>query len=159
MGNYYYCYDNANPLKPFVRTTFINPNAKPRQNATLIPCEVVEGYWPVWTGAGWENIEDHRGEKGYLGGAAFEVSDLGPYPEGWSATPPEPTAEEQAAALKARRIARLAAIDLASIRPLRAMVDETATQDDIDKLAALEAEAAAIRAKLANNAPEDESDV
>lgn len=45
-------------------------------------------------------------------------------------------------------IARLAAIDAASVRPLRAVADGTATDFDRQKLAALEAEAATLRAEL-----------
>ncbi|WP_019646087.1 hypothetical protein [Novispirillum itersonii] len=44
--------------------------------------------------------------------------------------------------------ARLAAIDAASARPLRAIITNTATQTDHDRLAALEAEAASLRAEL-----------
>lgn len=46
-------------------------------------------------------------------------------------------------------LARLAAIDTESIRPLRAMVAGTATAGDTSKLAALDTEAAALRAELA----------
>jgi len=44
---------------------------------------------------------------------------------------------------------RLDSIDSASIRPLRAIMDNTATDADRDKLAALEQEAAELRAELA----------
>lgn len=44
---------------------------------------------------------------------------------------------------------RLSAIDAASIRPARAVTVGTATADDIDRLHALETEAAALRAELA----------
>ena len=46
------------------------------------------------------------------------------------------------------KLARLAQIDAESVRPLRAIAENTAEQFDIDKLAALEAEAAALRAQL-----------
>ena len=45
--------------------------------------------------------------------------------------------------------ARLAAIDIAKVRPLTAMVGGTATEFDTRKLAELEAEAAELRAELA----------
>lgn len=45
--------------------------------------------------------------------------------------------------------ARLAQIDLDSVRPLRAILANTATQQDSDKLAALDAEAESLRAELA----------
>ena len=40
-------------------------------------------------------------------------------------------------------------IDAASVRPLRAIANGDATQDDREKLAALDAEAASLRAELA----------
>lgn len=45
--------------------------------------------------------------------------------------------------------ARLAAIDVEAIRPLRAIVIGAGTQFDTDKLAALEVEAATLRAERA----------
>jgi hypothetical protein len=53
--------------------------------------------------------------------------------------------EERRAAI----LARLAEIDTASIRPLRAIAQEEATQADHDRLAALDAEAAELREELA----------
>jgi hypothetical protein len=66
----------------------------------------------------------------------------------WAATHP-PTPEEMAEQRKAEIITRLAEIDIASIRPLRAIADNTATDFDREKLADLEAEAAALRTELA----------
>lgn len=60
-----------------------------------------------------------------------------------------PSAEEIAKQKRKQEIiARLAAIDAASVRPLRAVADGTATDFDRQKLAALEAEAATLRAEL-----------
>jgi hypothetical protein len=61
----------------------------------------------------------------------------------------EATPEETARLRKAEILARLAAIDLASIRPLRAVADGNATSFDTGKLASLDAEAAELRAELA----------
>jgi hypothetical protein len=63
--------------------------------------------------------------------------------------PEPPTAEALAAQRRAAITARLAEIDAASIRPLRAIAQGAATQDDHDKLAALDAEAAELRQELA----------
>ena len=49
---------------------------------------------------------------------------------------------------RAEILARLAEIDAASIRPLRAIADSTAVQADHDKLAALDSEAAELRTEL-----------
>jgi hypothetical protein len=62
--------------------------------------------------------------------------------------PPPPTPEELEARRKADIIGRLAEMDTLSIRPLRAIADNTATDFDREKLAALEAEAAELRAEL-----------
>lgn len=66
------------------------------------------------------------------------------------ADPPPPTDAE----LTAQRIAaidtRLAEIDTASVRPLRAIVDGSATEADAERLAAVESEAAALRAERAS---------
>lgn len=56
---------------------------------TALP-EVTVGHAACWNGAAWVLVEDHRGEAGYINGAAFVVTDLGDYPEGWSTTPPAP---------------------------------------------------------------------
>jgi hypothetical protein len=65
------------------------------------------------------------------------------------AEPPPPTPEQLAAQRKAEILARLAEIDAASIRPLRAIAQGEAVQADHDKLAALDAEAAELRVELA----------
>lgn len=59
--------------------------------------------------------------------------------------PPEPTEAEIAAKRVAEIDARLAEIDAASVRPLRAIVAGDETEEDRAKLAALDAEAEALR--------------
>lgn len=51
---------------------------------------------------------------------------------------------------RAEVVARLAALDTASARPLRAIIAGTATPDDHSRLAAIETEAGALRAELAD---------
>ena len=63
--------------------------------------------------------------------------------------PPPPTVEEIAAARRMEILARLAAIDAASVRPLRAIAQGEDVQADHDKLTALDTEAAALREELA----------
>ena len=60
-----------------------------------------------------------------------------------------PTAEEIVAARRMEILARLAAIDAASVRPLRAIAQGEAVQADHDKLTALDSEAADLRTELA----------
>jgi hypothetical protein len=71
-------------------------------NATHIPApDAQEGYIAHWTGEAWEQVEDHKGETGYVNGEPYTIKDYGPYPDGWSDTPPPPTPEEQLEAQKA----------------------------------------------------------
>jgi len=59
--------------------------------------------------------------------------------------PPPLTIDQQIAEIKAR----LTAIDMESVRPLRSVAAGDATQYDTDKLAALASEASALREELA----------
>jgi hypothetical protein len=52
------------------------------------------GAIPRWNGEAWEQVENHVGEKGWVNGVETEITEYGPYPEGWSDTPPPPTLEE-----------------------------------------------------------------
>jgi hypothetical protein len=64
-------------------------------NAThTAPPAEQSGHVLHWTGAAWEQIENHKGEEGYLNGEPYTIKDYGPYPEGWSTTPPPPTPDE-----------------------------------------------------------------
>ncbi len=69
-----------------------NPGALPPANALRVEPEKRPGFWPVLNAArdGWDFVEDHRGEEGWLNGEKAGVTALGPLPEGWSGTPPEP---------------------------------------------------------------------
>jgi hypothetical protein len=118
-------------------------------NCTATAPELQTDFVPRWTGAVWEQVEDHKGKEGYLNGQAHTIKDYGPLPEGWSDTPPPPTEAELAAQRKAEILAALAEIDIASIRPLRAVADGSADEYDTQKLADLEDAAAELRAGLA----------
>lgn len=61
--------------------------------------EIKKGFWPCLNKkkTSFAQIEDRRGEEGYVNGEAFTIIELGPYPEGWSITPPPsppPTPDE-----------------------------------------------------------------
>lgn len=113
--------------------------------------EIIPGFIPrkKADGPGWDQVEDHKGKEGYVDGTPQTIREYGPLPQGWSTTPPEPSPEDQAAQRRARIMARLAEIDAASVRPLRALVRGEAVQADTDKLATLDAEAEELRAELA----------
>ena len=78
-----YQYDADGYFAGMVEDYGVLPN-----NATYEPVEVPSGFMPRWTGTAWEQTEDHKGESGYLNGAPCTIKDYGPYPAGWSATPP-----------------------------------------------------------------------
>jgi hypothetical protein len=149
--NYYF--NDESPFREYAGSSLANPGSLPPANASRTAPNESEGFWPVWNGSGWELMEDHRGEKGWLSGQEFEIKDLGPLPEGWSWEQPPPSPEELKAQALARLQGLLVHIDSASIRPLRAVADGTATQFDTDKLAGLNEKAAEIRGYVSH--PED----
>lgn len=63
-------------------------------NATHTAPVFRAGFIPRWTGAAWEQVEDHKGEEGYVDGQPHTIKDYGPYPAGWSKTLPPPTLEK-----------------------------------------------------------------
>jgi hypothetical protein len=140
-----YQYDSAGYFAGTSEDYGLLPN-----NATHTPApEAQEGYIARWTGTAWEQVENHKGEQGYLDGKPHTINAYGPYPAGWSVTPPSPTLEELAAQRRAEILSRLTEIDAASVRSLRAIAQGVAVQADHDKLAALDAEAAGLRTELA----------
>lgn len=67
----------------------------------------------------------------------------------WLDEPPQPTQTQMRDRRKTEIMTELERIDSAAIRPLRAMIQGAGTEGDTMRLAALEAEAAALRAELA----------
>ncbi len=63
-------------------------------NATYMVPVIRYGFIPHWTGATWEQVENHVGESGWVNGIPFTIKDYGPYPDGWSTEPPAPTPAE-----------------------------------------------------------------
>ena len=64
-------------------------------NATRTAPTLKKGFIPCWDGKKWGQVEDHKGESGYVNGVHTEIKDYGPLPEGWSTEPPEQTAREK----------------------------------------------------------------
>ncbi len=113
--------------------------------------------------AEWKNVEDHRGELYFLKstGEEFIISDLGPVPNELTSLVPcefpiwDDTADvwltDDDAAAESRIneiLIELYNIDMASIRPERAIRVGTAVATDMEKLTALEAQAADLRIEL-----------
>jgi hypothetical protein len=82
-----------------------NPGSVLSHNCTLAAPVFVDGHWPKWNGAAWEQVEKHIGEKGYVDGVEFEITEYGPYPGGWSDTAPALTLDEA----KVKKLAEIAA--------------------------------------------------
>lgn len=80
----------------------------PRGGVLDAPPVVEDGYVAAWRDAEWKALEDHRGEIGWVNGELYTVKDLGPYPEGWSDSPPPEPAPDPAAIIVSPRQIRLA---------------------------------------------------
>lgn len=70
-------------------------------NSTHTAPTIVEGKIPRWTGKAWEQVEDHKGKSGYVNGQPREIKEYGPFPDGWSDTPPSPSLAEAKTAKQA----------------------------------------------------------
>lgn len=89
-------------------------------NATRARPELVDGFWPHWTGTAWEQVEDHRGKRYWLPeddwtSEGREMREPGPLPEGASLTKPAMPEDVRLAraaeAIRAERDRRLRASD------------------------------------------------
>ncbi len=98
MQNNYY--DATHPMHPYTHSAYATPGSLPPDNSLRgeSPPTAPVGFWPGEKDGIWVDIEDHRGEEGYINGEPFTVKDFGPYPNGWSVdppAPPDPTDEEK----------------------------------------------------------------
>ena len=123
-------------------------------NSTIVKPELKEGYAPIWNGEIWDYIEDHRGEKGYIGKEPIEIKELGPLPDGFSIEEPELTSEEIKEQNRQKILFSLSQIDQASSRSLRAILTaQLSGQEpeiaDINKLNEYESLAKNLRIALA----------
>lgn len=128
----------------------------PPDNCLLIEPETRPGYWPVRNAVGdnWDYAEDNRGAEGYVGTERIVIRDLGPLPDCWSETPPDPRTPEEIR--RAEIYTELARIDSNVIRPMRAQLAGTATDEDEVIVAQLEWRAQVLREEL--EALQSESD-
>ena len=72
---------------------------------------IAEGCVARRVNGAWVNVENHVGETGFVNGVLTKIEGYGPLPDGWSVTPPPPTADQLFAALRAARDAMLADTD------------------------------------------------
>ena len=66
-------------------------------NCTAVKPVLQEGFIPHWTGglgSAWQQVENHKGQEGYLNGEPYTIKDYGPLPEGFSTSKPLPSLEE-----------------------------------------------------------------
>ena len=119
----------------------------PPENATELPPPEGPYVRGRWEGEVWSETADYRGVWAYdAEGQGRRITELGPLPEGWSLDPPAPPPPDPDLELKSQ----LSVLDWRSIRALRAIAAGSDTQDDRDKIAELESQAAGLRAQLVN---------
>ena len=109
-------------------------------NACLDAPEIVAGHISRRINGQWIQVENHRGEKGYVDGRPYTMMDYGPYPDGWSTEPPLPTVDELFARLRAARDTQLRSRYDAAIAQLNRQLRITVT----------DAERTAITAQIAS---------
>ena len=88
------------------RDVFVLPAA-----ACLDAPDIADGCVARRVNGAWVDVENHVGETGFINGVPTTIEDYGPLPEGWSATPSAPTAEQLFSALRAERDVRLSETD------------------------------------------------
>ena len=99
----------------------------PNNSTHTAPPAQQDGHIPHWTGGTWEQVENHKGTRGYVDGKPHTVIAYGPLPDGWSDTPPPPTMEEEARARIDVIDAEICDLEQKALRPLLAIetgVDE-----------------------------------
>ena len=93
MHNNYF--DPTHPLRPYTHSLPAMPGTVPPANALRGQKPTARpGFHPAEDNEQWIDIEDHRGQSGYLNGEPCEIKDFGPLPAGWSDTPPPPAPED-----------------------------------------------------------------
>jgi len=120
----------------------------PARTTETPPPDAGENERAVWDGQAWHIVEDHRGKKGCLDGVEHEITELGPLPETWSETPPEPTEAEKRESEHQQIIAELNSLDFKAIRPLCAIGAGMGTEKDKEVLKDIEVRKVELREKL-----------
>lgn len=99
-------------------------------SATYILPDLIEDFIPRWTGEGWEQIENHKGKKGYVNGQYTTIAEYGPRPEGWSDEYIDPRTPEE---IRTAEIdSELRVLDDNAARPLCTVISKIAAGAAID---------------------------
>lgn len=118
MSEMNHYFDPAHPLKPYTHSLVANPGTSPPGHAVRgEEPAALAGFWPCWNGQAWEQVEDHRGQAGWLDGQALTITELGPLPTGWSGQAPAPDPAEVQQMLLAEIDAELARLDVEYLTP------------------------------------------
>lgn len=75
------------PARPFIAG---EPNyLRPARSTEQAPPDCEQGFVPVFDGESWQTVEDHRGQAIHntANGVARTVTEIGPFPEGWTTQP------------------------------------------------------------------------
>lgn len=165
--NHYF--DTAHPLRPYTHSLPANPGTFPPDNALRgEQPSIKKNFWPCAKNDAWVDVEDHRKRteaKGFPAGTEQEGTEywlpgdtwqtqarlmvaIGPLPTGAKLEKPEPTEAELCTMRIAEIKGELQAIDAAKVRPMSAIIEDTATEDEHVRLAELNALADALRAEL-----------
>ncbi len=113
------------------------------QNCVSAAPTIQDGFVSRWDGEKWTQIEDHRGEKGYVAGQYTEIKSPGPLPEGWSTEPPPPPPDTRTPEEK-RQAAYAAEAD-----PIRQRIDGYRTEAEALRMEGDDEAAAECEAKAA----------
>lgn len=113
----------------------------PPLNAIRVAPPERVGFCPVLNAErdGWDMVEDHRGEEGFLDCNWMKIAAVGPLPEGWSATPP-PVPPDTRTPEQKRQDAYMTEADVYRDQALSYEVEAAACRLDGDLAAAVEAE-------------------
>lgn len=107
INTIYFSYDEHGYYK--------GPTYDKTTDSVVIEPEISDGFWPRWNGSAWEQVENHVGESGWCNEQPHTIAKYGPYPVGWSDTPPPPTqaeiVAEHFATLRLERDSRLDTTD------------------------------------------------
>ena len=163
-------------MKPYTHSLSATLGTLPPSNAIRDKePQVVQGKWPCWDAdkGDWVQVEDHRkrenqsdlvarygtdypqdGTEYWLPEDTHEspartMKEVGPLPSGALLERPEKTQTELDAERKFEILSELNHLDAKSARPMRAVLADTATDEDKDTLAEIEDKAKKLREELA----------